>query len=257
MIRISAEILAAFAYVWLGMAVIVYILMFHIKVPFGRHSSERWGRTMNNKLGWMVMEFPSWAIMTWFLVFGSRSGASYVWILFAAWLIHYTNRTFVYPLRIRATPKKIPVVIVANAIFFNCINAGMNGYFLAELANPADYDLAWLGSWHFQVGAALFIVGLAINWISDSMLIRLRKPGETGYRLPEGFLFKYVASPNLFGEIVEWLGFFLMAWNLPALCFLVWTFANLVPRAKNHWDWSRSQFPDFPDKRKVLFPFLY
>ena len=89
------------------------------------------------------------------------------------------------------------------------------------------------------------------------MLIHLRKPGETGYTLPRGFLFELVASPNLFGEIVEWCGFFLMAWNLPALCFVVWTYANLVPRAKNHWDWSRAHFSDFPTDRKVVFPFIY
>lgn len=254
---INEQTLSLVAMLWIGVAIVVYILMFHIKAPFGRHTSERWGKTMNNKLGWLVMEFPSWAIMAGFLIWGSRSTSSFVWILFAAWLLHYTNRVFIYPLRIRPTPKRIPVVIVANAILFNLVNAGLNGYWLAELANPGDYGASWLGSLHFLLGAGLFIAGLAINWIADTMLIRLRKPGETGYRLPQGFLFDYVASPNLFGEIIEWTGFFLMAWNLPALCFMVWTIANLVPRAKNHWDWSKEQFPDFPEKRKVIFPFFY
>ena len=92
---------------------------------------------------------------------------------------------------------------------------------------------------------------------SDKFLINLRKPGETGYKIPRGFLFEYVASPNLFGEIIEWTGFALMAWNLPALSFMVWTGANLIPRARNHYDWYKRTFPDFPKNRKVVIPFIY
>ena len=110
---------------------------------------------------------------------------------------------------------------------------------------------------HFIIGLSLFVVGFLINQRADHLLINLRKPGETGYKIPQGFLFDYISSPNLFGEIIEWSGFALMAWNLPGLTFMVWTFANLVPRAKNHHDWYLSHFPDYPKKRKIIFPFLY
>jgi hypothetical protein len=119
------------------------------------------------------------------------------------------------------------------------------------------YDKSWLTSWNFLTGASLFLTGLVINWKSDSILISLRKPGETGYKIPRGFLFDYVTSPNLFGEIIEWSGFAFMAWNLPALTFMVWTFANLLPRAKNHHDWYLKNFPDYPGNRKVVIPFLF
>ena len=98
---------------------------------------------------------------------------------------------------------------------------------------------------------------MLINWKSDTMLIDLRKPGETGYKIPNGFLFKYISSPNLFGEIVQWLGFAVIAWNIPALGFFIWTYANLVPRAKNHHEWYHQNFNDYPKNRKVIFPFLY
>ncbi len=203
------------------------------------------------------MESPSLLIMSYYLFFGNKSFQSYVWILFAMWVFHYFNRTVIYPLRIKPTPKKMPLAIVCSAIFFNIINAGINGYYLSELAPSTDYDGEWLTSTSFRIGAIMFLVGLMINWKSDSILINLRKPGETGYKIPKGFLFDYVASPNLFGEIIEWSGFALMAWNLPALTFMVWTFANLVPRAKNHHDWYKQHFPDFPKERRVVFPFLY
>lgn len=239
---------------WMALAVVVHITMFFVTAPFGRHTSNNWGPTLNNKLGWCIMELPSLGIMVYFLATGSLVAHSQVWILFALWITHYTNRSFIYPLRIRATPKRIPLVIVCNAIVFNVMNAGLNGYYLAELAPQDDYGNAWLTSWHFVFGALLFVGGMFINLRSDTILIRLRAPGETGYRIPQGFLFRYVSSPNLLGEIIEWAGFAIMAWNLPALSFLVWTYANLVPRARNHHHWYLRTFPDYPRERKVVFP---
>ncbi|MBL0339952.1 MAG: hypothetical protein IPP71_02980 [Bacteroidetes bacterium] len=245
------------SYIWLALAIIVHVTMFYVTAPFGRHTSDKWGISINNKLGWVIMEFPSLAIMIYFLFTGTHSFHSYVWILFSLWIIHYLNRTFIYPVRIRATPKKMPLFIVLNAIIFNVINAGLNGYYLGEFASEEDYNLEWLTSKTFIFGIFLFAIGMWINLKSDSILIHLRKPGESGYKIPKGFLFEYVSSPNLFGEIIQWSGFAVMAWNLPALTFMVWTFANLVPRAKNHHDWYKKNFTDYPKERKVVFPFIY
>ncbi len=245
------------AYIWLSIAVIVHITMFFITAPFGRHTTESWGITINNKIAWVIMEAPSLFIMLYFLLFGTYSFHSYVWILFLFWIIHYINRTFIYPLRIKATPKKMPLVIACSGAWFNIVNALLNGYYLSELAPSGNYTANWIASIPFIAGAFLFICGMIINWKGDTILINLRKPGETGYKIPQGFLFKYISSPNLFGEIIEWSGFALMACNLPAFTFMVWTFANLVPRAKNHHDWYLRNFKDYPKERKIVFPFLF
>lgn len=255
--QINLELFLLINYCWIAIAIAVHVTMFYIKAPFGRHTSEKWGLSINNKLGWFIMELPSLLIMMYFLVFGSNSLNSYVWILFLLWILHYTNRTLIYPLRIKATPKRIPLVIVCSAIFFNFVNAGLNGYYLSALAPINAYNEHWLLSPNFTIGMLLFLTGMLINWKSDTMLIDLRKPGETGYKIPNGFLFKYISSPNLFGEIVQWLGFAVIAWNIPALGFFIWTYANLVPRAKNHHEWYHKNFKDYPKNRKVIFPFLY
>ncbi len=254
--KISSTFLEGLCYLWILIALIVHITMFYIKAPFGRHTSEKWGLTINNKLGWFIMELPSLAIMVYFLLAGTNSLHSYAWVLFACWIFHYTNRTIIYPLRIKATPKKIPLTIVCSAIFFNLMNAGMNGYYLAELAPIENYSEKIFSTPHFILGAILFIAGLVINWRADHILINLRKPGDIGYKIPKGFLFDFISSPNLFGEIIEWTGFALMAWNLPATTFMIWTYANLVPRAKNHHDWYRTEFPQYPTDRKIVFPFI-
>lgn len=252
----SLENILYISYIWMGIALPVHITMFFVTAPFGRHTTTKWGVSINNKLGWILMEMPSLSLMLYFLISGTYSLSNYSWILFLLWILHYTNRTLIYPFRIKSTPKKMPLLIVVNAIVFNFMNAGLNGYFLAELSNGL-YTQTWLSSFHFYVGLFLFLAGAFINLKSDSILIHLRKPGETGYKIPQGFLFKYISSPNLFGEIIEWTGFAIMAWNVPALSFAVWTYANLVPRAKNHHDWYKRNFDDYPEERKVVFPFIF
>lgn len=231
--------------------------MFFVTAPFGRHTSDKWGMSMNNKAGWFIMEMPSLLIMIYFLFAGSKPFLSYSYILFYLWIVHYFNRVMIYPFRIMSTNKKMPILIVFNAIIFNIVNATLNGYYLSELANSEVYNSKWLISFHFIIGLVLFITGFAVNNKSDSILIKLRIPGDMSYKIPYGFLFKYISAPNLLGEIIEWCGFALMAWNLPALTFMIWTYANLVPRAKNHHDWYLKNFANYPSERRIVFPFIF
>jgi steroid 5-alpha reductase family enzyme len=100
----------------------------------------------------------------------------------------------------------------------------------------------------------VFVAGAAINLWSDNRLIALRADGNQGYAIPRGGLFERVSCPNHLGEIIEWWGFALMCWNLPALSFAVWTAANLIPRALSHQAWYRRTFADYPAGRKAVIP---
>ncbi|MBK9109763.1 MAG: hypothetical protein IPM92_15685 [Saprospiraceae bacterium] len=244
------------SYIWIAVALLTYVSLQFVTAPFGRHTHEKWGTSISNKWGWFIMELPSLMIMCYFFYTAIQGTDSYVWILFLLWIVHYFNRTIVYPLRIKTTPKKMPLLIVCSAIFFNVVNAGLNGNFLAEAAAGDMYTASWLSSTHFLMGLPIFLLGMWINWKSDDILIQLRKGGDTGYHIPRGFLFEFVSSPNLLGEIIEWIGFAVMAWNLPALSFAVWTLANLVPRAMRHHRWYLENFRAYPIKRKALIPYL-
>jgi protein-S-isoprenylcysteine O-methyltransferase Ste14 len=74
--------------------------------------------------------------------------------------------------------------------------------------------------------------------------------------IPQGWLFHFISSPHYFGEIVEWGGWALATWSLPGLAFFVFTFANLFPRAIASHKWYRLYFPDYPEKRKGIIPFV-
>lgn len=149
----------------------------------------------------------------------------------------------------------MPVVIMLSAIFFNLMNAGLNGYWLGFSAPP--YPADWMTDPRFIIGAIIFVAGFGINQAADKKLISLRKDGTKGYFIPNGGLFNYISCPNFFGEIIEWSGFAIMAWNLPALSFAVWTAANLIPRALDHHKWYKSYFKEeYPENRKAVVPFL-
>lgn len=241
-----------FCLVWILIGFATFILLQFVRAPYGRHVKKGWGPEISNKIGWILMELPSFLIILYFLVKSNQS--NYATMLSVLWLIHYLNRTFIYPFRIRTKGKKMPLVIVISAIFFNLINAGLNGYFLASFEN---YDVISFQSWNFYLGMVLFALSFISNQISDNILIHLRKPGEIGYKIPKGFLFEYVSCPNHLSEILQWTGFALMAWNFPATCFLVWTMANLIPRAAGHHNWYQKRFKEYPKNRKALIPKIW
>jgi len=238
--------------IWALTGIATFFLLQFVTAPYGRHVKEGWGPQISNKLGWILMELPSFAIILYFYLVSNQS--NYATFLTMLWLFHYLNRTFIFPLRIRTKGKKMPLAIVSSAIFFNLFNAGLNGYFLANFETYTESDFS---SWNFILGIVLFITGFFINQVSDTLLINLRKPNETGYKIPKGFLFNLISCPNLFGEFIQWAGFALIAWNYPATTFLIWTAANLFPRAIKHHKWYKSTFKDYPKNRKAVIPWLW
>ena len=140
-------------------------------------------------------------------------------------------------------------------MLFNAVNAGVNGGWLFHMV--PEYGVEWLTGPRFIIGALLFVTGFAINLHSDHILRNLRKPGETGYKIPQVGMYRFVSCPNYMGECLEWIGWAIATWSLAGLSFAVWTLANLAPRAFSNHRWYKEQFPDYPAKRKALVPFIF
>lgn len=166
-------------------------------------------------------------------------------LLASLWLLHYAHRAVIYPFRARWSNRRMPLLVAVSAVVFNAVNGSLNGLGLAG-AEP--------GVLKFGLGIALFVAGAAINLYSDEILFRLRHQGDTDYSIPRGSLFEYVSCPNYLGEIIQWAGFAIAAWNLPALSFAIWTAANLGPRAIAHHRWYHETFDRYPTGRRALIP---
>jgi 3-oxo-5-alpha-steroid 4-dehydrogenase 1 len=236
-------------------AAIAFPVLFLITVPYGgRHTSERWGPSIPAPLAWFLMEIPAPACLLIAYTQGRHAGEPVSLLLIAAFLAHYVHRAILYPLRIRGTGKRTPVLSATIAGSVNVVNGTINGL---AVSHATSYGTEWLMDPRFLVGVLAFGVGSAINLQSDAILRRLRAPGEHGYKIPFGGAYRWVSSPNYLGEIIQWAGWALATWSAGGLAFLLLTIANLGPRALSHQRWYHETFSDYPPERKALIPYLW
>eukprot|EP00735_Rhodelphis_limneticus_P005406 TRINITY_DN17235_c0_g1::TRINITY_DN17235_c0_g1_i1::g.7721::m.7721 TRINITY_DN17235_c0_g1::TRINITY_DN17235_c0_g1_i1::g.7721 ORF type:complete len:270 (+),score=6.48,sp/A5PJS2/S5A1_BOVIN/51.74/4e-82,Steroid_dh/PF02544.11/2.1e-53,DUF1295/PF06966.7/6.2e+03,DUF1295/PF06966.7/2.7e-05,PEMT/PF04191.8/2.6e+03,PEMT/PF04191.8/0.38 TRINITY_DN17235_c0_g1_i1:47-811(+) len=248
------ESLDAVAIIMMITGLCSFISLFFTTAPYGRYSAGGiWGFLLPARVAWVLQEFPcvAWCVSTWYTSNGLAAVPFANKILFSLFLFHYVNRTFIFPLRIRGG-KPTPVTVFGLAFLFCVINGYLQSVSLSTLPlsqSPTDP--------RFISGVFLFFLGLLINWHADHVLIHLRKPGETGYKIPRGGMFEYVSGANFFGEILEWAGFALAASSLHAAAFAFFTFCNIGPRGYQHHKWYHEKFEDYPKSRRAVIPFLW
>jgi 3-oxo-5-alpha-steroid 4-dehydrogenase 1 len=239
---------------WITVAIAVFFILLRIPAPYGKTARKGWGPLVNSRYGWVFMESSAFGSFLILFLLGERGRTIVGIVFFLLWEIHYIHRAFIYPFRIKGGEKKMALSVVLMGFSFNVINGCVNGIFLFFLSRP--YSLSWLYDLRFIGGILLFGVGFAISSLSDTLLRRIRKGGSSAYEIPKGFLFTYISCPNYFGEIIEWLGWALLTWSFGGVSFLVWTCANLIPRAITYHEWYRKKFPNYPKERKAVIPFL-
>jgi len=242
--------------VWavLALGPVTAALLLFVSAPYGRHRRAGWGPTISSRLAWLAMESPSVLVFLGIYMLGEHRAGPVPLVFFALWQVHYVHRTFIYPFRIRAEGKRTPLVIALMAFLFTFVNAYVNARWVAHLGT---YETSWLSDPRFLLGVLIFGVGMVINLQSDAILLRLRGPGQTGYKVPTGGLYRWVSCPNYLGEILEWTGWAIATWSLPGLAFAVYTASNLAPRARSHHLWYREQFPEYPPQRRALIPLVF
>ncbi len=234
------------------MAGVVFLMLLYISAPYGKFLRKGWGPAWRSKWAWMIMEAPSPFLMLYFFITSPQKNLVLI-IFILLWLAHYFHRTFIYPFTQSGSNKYYPVLLVAMAFIFNCINGFINGYGVFHFLS---YDMAWLHSCQFITGIVVFITGFSINKTADEKLRMLRNGNRDEYVIPVKWLFNYISCPHYFGEIIEWGGWALMTWSLPGLAFFIFTIANLFPRAIASHKWYREKFPEYPASRKAIIPFV-
>ena len=245
----SAEFLSA----WSIIAVAVFCFLFWFPAPYGRHTKVGWGPLISAQLGWIGMEAVT--LVGFGLCFFARPDYSPAGLLFVLlYGGHYLYRSFIYPFLSSASAAPVPLVIVLSAFFFNIFNSTILGGWL-YVVGPAPETLS-LSSASSIGGLILFCSGFAIHFSADRTLRNLRKVNGPGYHIPKGGLYRLVSCPNYLGELLQWTGLAVMV-SAPAVwTFVLWTAANLIPRAVRHHRWYRERFSDYPAERRALIPGL-
>jgi protein-S-isoprenylcysteine O-methyltransferase Ste14 len=252
----EASVFRIFLIISFVVATGIFIALFFVSAPYGRHSRRGWGLQLPNWTGWLLMESVSAIVMLAMFLIGDVPKTLTTIIFLLMWEAHYIHRSYIYPFLLRDGKKKMPITVIIMAVAFNLGNGYLNGRYIFHFSG-GRYSMSWLLDPRFIVGTMLFIGGFIINRWADNTLRGLRKPGETGYKVPYGGLYEYISCPNYLGEILEWFGWAIATWSLPGLTFAIWTFANLVPRAWSHHKWYHDNFSEYPLNRKALIPGIW
>lgn len=241
-----------------AMAVVVFVALQRFTAGYGMMYDRRWGPTVGNRLGWVLMESPVFFAMLALWACSPRRADAAPATMAALFLLHYFQRSFIFPMLIRGK-SRMPLAIIAMGVVFNLINAYMIGGWIFYVAPEGSYPASWLGSPEFIIGTLLFFTGMAINWQSDHIVRNLRKPGDTRHYIPKGGMYRYVTSANYFGEFTEWVGFAILSWSAAGAVFALWTFANLAPRAMKIHKRYLAEFGDEYSRlhRRYIIPFIY
>ena len=238
---------------------VVFVALYFVDAGYGKLMSPKWGPTIPNRIGWMLMEMPVLLVAMFFWITSEvRFSLPYL-VFFLLFALHYIHRTFVFPFRMNGR-SRMPLSIVMMSVTFNLINGYIQGYWLFRLApEKAYYDTSWMTSPAFIAGVLVFFGGMYINRSSDEIIRNLRRPGDTRHYLPKGGMYNYVTSANYFGEIVEWLGWAVLTWSAAGLVFFWFTCANLVPRSNSIYHRYQKEFPEEFDKTRLkrIFPYIY
>ena len=253
-----AETFNTFLVVMALVALVVFIALYFVEAGYGMLFNKKWGLSIPNRWGWMLMEAPVFIAMAALWYFSDRRTEPVCLCFFLLFQLHYLQRAFIFPFLIKGN-SRMPLGIISMGIFFNILKALMQGGWIFYISSPERYPVSWFHSPQFIIGTILFFCGMFINIHSDKIIRDLRKPGDKRHYIPRGGMFRYVSSANYFGEILEWTGFAVLTWSWAGAVFAWWTFANLTPRSAALYRRYKNEFGNefTKEKRKRIIPFIY
>ena len=153
--------------IWMTIGVITFITLLIVSAPYGRHIRSGWGLTIPKRLGWILMESPAlYLLWIYYFLYDGFSNPVLIFFLFI-WSVHYFNRSFIWPMRIKKEGK-MPVLVALMAFFFNAVNTFLHGYWFFLL--DINYDISWFTEPIFLIGLLVFLLGMYINIHSDTFL---------------------------------------------------------------------------------------
>ena len=150
-----------------AMAVIVFVALFFFKAGYGYLSTSNWGPKIGNKVAWVLMEAPSFCFMLYYTWrFANEGGAVngcsnlVLYILASFFLLHYFQRSFIFPMLMRGK-STMPIAVMLMGMTFNTFNAYVIGEWLYNPnLNGGMYTIDWLWSPQFIIGTLIFIAGM-------------------------------------------------------------------------------------------------
>lgn len=217
--------------------------------PYGKFRQDGSRFRIPARVGWMVMECPSLLMSCLAMVHFYEEGLMMKFVLLTPFVIHYFNRSIIFPLQLKKGNPMPPSNVVLAGIFCT-----FNGFLQSLSIFNIDSDRVTILP---LLGLLMFFLGLVINIHSDHVLSNLRKNGDTGYKIPRSGLFQFVSAPNYFGEALEWWGFAAFVQTQGSVWFACFVTTFLGSRAFQTHAWYKDKFrEEYPQARKAFIPFI-
>lgn len=126
-------------YAMSALAVVVFVSLYFVKAGYGMFRTRSWGWSVPNKVGWVCMEAPAFLVMG----IGAWKGGVSLYtpqaVFVALFMLHYFQRSFVFPLLMKGK-SQMPLAIMAMGILFNVINATLLAASFFSCALPGSMN---------------------------------------------------------------------------------------------------------------------
>ena len=96
---------------FLGLGLSIFVLLFFIWAPYGRHKRKGWGPDLDDRIAWFLMEAPSAILMAIYFLASERIGDPVFITFIVIFEAHYIHRALIYPWMLRGR-HKMPVLIM-------------------------------------------------------------------------------------------------------------------------------------------------
>ena len=146
-------------------ALIVFIALYFVNAGYGMFFDKKWGLSLSNRIGWILMEAPVFVAMIFFWIFApDEYRFDPVRIVFLLlFQLHYFQRSFIFPFLIKGN-SRMPLSIISMGVIFNLLNALMQGGWIFYISPLDYYTPEWFVSPQFIIGTIVFLAGMFINF---------------------------------------------------------------------------------------------
>ncbi len=189
-------------YVMIALAVMVFAVLRFITPGYGMFYTPKWGPSVGNRLGWVMMESPVFICMAILWACSDRRSETALIVMASLFMLHYFQRSFIFPLLIKGK-SRMPLCIILMGCIFNVVNAYLIGGWLFYVSPVDAYPSSWLYDPKFIIGTLIFLAGMTINMQSDHIIRHLRNPGNLRHYIPTEGIFRYVTLANDLGESTD------------------------------------------------------
>ena len=260
---VSEEVYFSVLWISYGVVALTVIGSIFVIAPYGKFGgSQTLGVELPSKVGWWLMEIMASVCFAFFYPLGKNSTKPVPIIFAFLYAIHYANRGWYFPWAMRVAPNSktnFSFTVSASGILVTALHGYLNALWYSQHCSYLDWN--WLFSPLCVFGLLLYQTSFWSTIYLEAIMRNLRdpnpRPGDARYKIPRGYLFEYVSSPQYLTELLGFLGWAIMTWSPAGLFIFSISCANLIPRAIETHKWYRGKFEDYPAERKILIPFVW